>query len=571
MVTSNQLSLLNIISQTNMDRRRIWFVFRVFNFGRLVLVIILLGVFFLNSNVSIFGNTNPPLFLGTALTYVMAVIISIIGSYWRRPSLKVQAHLQTLVDLVALSLLIYASGGIVSNLSILLVTVIAAGGILLPLYSALASAALAFFILVGFWFYEALAVTSALNKPDGFGQILDYLQNQIDHLGRLGILGASFFITALLTYTLAERNRRSEELAYQRSKELLELAELNQAIVQHLQSGIIVVDRFARIKLMNDTAYRLLDYQESVRDSALSEVSTVLQQRLKQWLTSGLEDAKPFRSTEHSPDLIVHFNRLTGSPLGDLLLSLEDSAHVAQRLQEIKLAALGRMTAGIAHEIRNPLTSISHAAQLLHESETVSANDHRLAQIIHDNTKRANKIIAKMLDLSRRDRLRPKDLPVQAWLDNFRQEFLQGQGNKIVQLNINVQPKDLVVRFDPIHLQQVLWNLCSNACIHGTPSGQIPKISLTAGLNIDPDTAFIEVQDFGPGIAESETKKIFEPFFTTKTQGTGLGLYIAREICEANGAHLQYTRSPESGSCFRITLAKSAYQEEDSPWKLAMH
>lgn len=571
MVTSNQLSLLNIISQTNMDRRRIWFVFRVFNFGRLVLVTILLGVFFLNGHISIFGKTNPPLFLGTALTYVIAVLISIVGSYWRRPSLRVQAHLQTSVDLVALSFLIYASGGIVSNLSILLVTVIAAGGILLPLYSALAAAALAFFMLVGFWFYEALMVTSALSEPDGFGQVLNHLQTQIDHLGRLGILGASFFITALLTYTLAERNRRSEELAYQRSKELLELAELNQAIVQHLQSGIIVVDRFARIKLMNDTAYRLLNYQESVRDRSLSEVSTVLQQRLTQWLTSGLEEAKPFRPTEHSPDLIVHFNRLTGSPLGDLLLSLEDSAHVAQRLQEIKLAALGRMTAGIAHEIRNPLTSISHAAQLLQESETASANDHRLAQIIHDNTKRANTIIAKVLDLSRRDRLKPEDLPIKAWLDNFRQEFLHSQGDKIVQLTTNVQPENLIVRFDPIHLHQVLWNLCSNACIHGTPSGQIPKIRLAAGLNLVPETAFIEVQDFGPGIPKTETKKIFEPFFTTKTQGTGLGLYIAREICEANGAQLQYTCPPEGGSCFRIILAKSAHQEEESQWKLAMH
>jgi two-component system sensor histidine kinase PilS (NtrC family) len=134
-----------------------------------------------------------------------------------------------------------------------------------------------------------------------------------------------------------------------------------------------------------------------------------------------------------------------------------------------------------------------------------------------------------------------------------------------------VQPENLIVRFDPTHLHQVLWNLCSNACIHGTPSGQIPKINLTAGLSFSPETAFIEVQDFGPGISNTETKKIFEPFFTTKTQGTGLGLYIAREICEANGAQLQYTRPPEGGSCFRITLAKSAYQEEESQWKLAMH
>lgn len=554
-----------------MDRRRIWFVFRVFNFGRLILATLLLGVFFIDGHFPIFGKTHPSLFLGTSLVYIAAVLLTIVGSYWRRPSLKTQAHLQTLVDLVALSLLIYASGGVVSNLSILLVTAIAASGILLPLYSALAAAAFAFFMLLGFWFLEAFTVTSALADPTGLTAVLEYLQQHMDQLGRLGILGASFFIAALLTYTLAERNRRNEELAYRRSKELLELAELNQAIVQHLQSGIIVVDRFARVRLMNDTAYRLLNYDESAHDRELADVSATLQQRLTQWLNAGIEDPKPFRPTEHSADLIVHFNRLTGSPLGDILLSVEDSAQVAQRLQEIKLAALGRMIAGIAHEIRNPLTSISHAAQLLQESATASANDHRLGQIIHDNTKRANTIIAKVLDLSRRDRIRPEDLCLNAWLQDFRQEFLHNQGDKVVHIDVNVEPEDIKVRFDPIHLHQVLWNLCSNACIHGTPSGQTPQVRLTAGLNSSYSTPFIEVQDFGPGIDNSEARKIFEPFFTTKTQGTGLGLYIAKEICEANGAQIQYTRPSEGGSCFRITFAKLAHQEEESSWKLAMH
>ncbi|MDQ2695893.1 MAG: ATP-binding protein [Pseudomonadota bacterium] len=556
-----------------MDRRRNWYVFRVFNLYRLVLVALLLGIFSLDERARLFGADDPGLFLGTALVYIAIVLVSIALSYRRRPPLQVQAHSQTFIDLIALGLLIHASGGGASNLSILLVTAIAAGGILLPLYSALAAAGVAFAIMAAEWFYRAWTTFSLFAPPqeptaDRLRRFFDTFALTSDDMVRLGVFGASFAIAALLTYTLAERVRRSEALVRQRTQELLDVAELNQAIVQHLQSGIIVVDRFARIRLLNDTARDLLSCHEPAQSLPLSDVSPVLSQRLAAWLSSGLNNPKPFRQDEHLPDVTPSFTHLSGNQAYDTLIFLEDSAQAAQRLQQIKLAALGRLTASIAHEIRNPLASISHAAQLLEESATATPGDRRLGHIIHDNAKRANRIIANVLDLSRRDKAKPEDFALKPWLENFGREFLRGQGEQTPQLEIRVLPEDLTIRFDPTHFYQVLWNLCTNACQHGAYPGQTPRIRLSASLDQVRGRPVLEVVDFGPGIPEAEAKKIFEPFFTTQARGTGLGLYISREMCEANRAQLQYLRPPVGGSCFRITFAKPAKQ--DKQWMLAM-
>lgn len=296
---SLQSPFLNIVPGGPMDRRRIWHVFRAFNVSRLVMAVILLGIFLLDERSRLFGRDNPSLFLWTTLVYMGIVSLAILGTVRRRPSLRLQSHLQTLVDLVALSLLIQTSGGISSSLTILLVTAVAASGILLPLLSAMVAAAVAFFILLGYWLYSAMSVleANATAPPIDTGEIgvvfVNLLRAGADDLGRLGILGGSFFIATLLTYTLAERARRSEALVYQRSRELLDMAELNRAIVRYLQSGIVVVDRFARVRLVNDTARELLDYRAAMQGATLRDLSPQLSQSLTSWLVSG---APPNRS-----------------------------------------------------------------------------------------------------------------------------------------------------------------------------------------------------------------------------------------------------------------------------------
>lgn len=540
------------------DRRRLWQVFRATNIYRLVLATLLLTAFAMDEQSRLFGKQDPRLFLGAALAYLVLAMIAIAGSYWRRPQLLVQAHLQMLADLIVLTVLINASGGLSSSLNSLLIAAVGANGILLPLISALLTSALGFFLLTSSWLVDRWQYAEALaqmergpGKWDGFWV---ELSNATDDWVRLGVLGAVLFATAGLTHALAERARRSEALARQRTWELLEVAELNQGIIRHLQNGVVVVDAIGQIQLMNDTAHEWLGALDAVSGSALEQVSPLLARGLERWLREGGTEVFPFRPAEHRPELIPRFTRLSGRQSSNILILIEDSEQTAAQLQQIKLAALGRLTAGIAHEIRNPLTAISHAAQLLEESTNTSASDRRLAQIVHDNVKRANRIIGDVLDLARRDRVKPERLPLTPWLETFREEFLRGIDGPTPEWRQRVEQDELVVLFDSHQLRQVLWNLCANACQHGVQPGKSPRIELRAGQESSHGRPFLEVRDAGPGISPDSISHLFEPFFTTRAKGTGLGLYLARELCEANRAHLQYLPITGGGSCFRVTF-----------------
>ncbi|HPE74285.1 MAG TPA: histidine kinase dimerization/phospho-acceptor domain-containing protein, partial [Candidatus Competibacter sp.] len=481
------------------------------------------------------------------------------------PRLTVQAHLQMVVDLVTLTVMINASGGITSSLNSLLITAVAASSILLPLSSALLAAALGFMLLTASWLLDQWHTVQVLARaergPADWPNLWNRLNDANDDLVRLGVLGAALFIAAGLTYALAERARRGEALACQRTLELLEAAELSQGIIRHLQNGVVLVNPTGQVQLLNETAQEWLDCPQTVPGLPLEALSPPLARRLRDWLDDNLEHPA-FRPAEHRPELIPRFTRLSGRQATSVLILLEDSQQATERLQQLKLAALGRLTAGIAHEIRNPLAAIGHAAQLLQESTGPSPNDQRLAQIVHDNVKRANRIIGDVLDLARRDQLKPERLVLGAWLENFRQEFLRGQDWPTPEWRQSVEPAELAVMFDPHQLWQVLWNLCANACQHGSRVGETPQIELRAGLDDGRARPFLDVRDTGAGVAADNVAKLFEPFFTTRTKGTGLGLYLARELCEANRAQLQYRPPPEGGGCFRITFTAAHFVSE---------
>ena len=537
-------------------------MFRATNIYRLVLATLLLAAFAIDEQNRLFGKQDPRLFLGAASIYMAVAVIAIAGSFWRRPPLMVQAHLQLLADLAALTVMINASGGLTSSLNSLLIAAVAASGILLPLSSALLGAALGFFLLTGSWLVDRWQAAQALARAgrgaSDWTGLLNQIESATDDWVRLGILGAVLFIAAGLTHTLAERARRSEEMARQRTVELLEVAELNQGIIRHLQNGVVVVDAAGQIQLLNDTAQTLLDAPAATPGLSLDALSPPLAQRLADWRLSNSLESPAFRPAEHRPELIPRFTRLSGRQAANILILLEDSDQVAERLQQIKLAALGRLTAGIAHEIRNPLAAIGHAAQLLEEADDISAYSRRLAQIIYDNVKRANRIISDVLDLARRDRGKPERLALTPWLEAFSQEFLRGPEGSTPDWRHTVEPDDLAVSFDPHQLRQVLWNLCANACQHGVNPGATPRLELYAQLEPGRGRPMLEVRDAGPGVATEHISHLFEPFFTTRAKGTGLGLYLARELCEANRAHLQYLPNASGGSCFRITFAPAS-------------
>jgi two-component system sensor histidine kinase PilS (NtrC family) len=223
---------------------------------------------------------------------------------------------------------------------------------------------------------------------------------------------------------------------------------------------------------------------------------------------------------------------------------------VQAEAQQIKLAALGRLTANIAHEVRNPLSAISYATELMQE-EMGDARQQRLLQIVLDNTQRINQIVQDVMQLNRRDRAQAQVFELEAMLGTFVDEFDLAERLDPGLVAIKGMPGAEVL-FDRGHLRQVLWNLCLNALRYGR---KLPG-SLQLAIVEEGGHVILNVLDDGPGVPLEQQGKLFEPFFTTATEGTGLGLYIAKELCEANGARLEYHAGGGSGACFRITFGK---------------
>ena len=211
-------------------------------------------------------------------------------------------------------------------------------------------------------------------------------------------------------------------------------------------------------------------------------------------------------------------------------------AAASQQVQQLKLASLGRLTASIAHEIRNPLGAISHAGELLGESPALEPGDSRLIQIILDQSRRVNAIVENVLQLGRRGESAPESFLLVPWLERFIAEFCSTGGIAPADVALHAPNDAATVRFDTGHLHQILWNLCQNALRHAPTAGS-PKVEIAVERGADGAT-ILAVCDHGAGIAAEVRPHIFEPVFTTDPQSTGLGLYIPRETAEDKRAEL---------------------------------
>ena len=233
---------------------------------------------------------------------------------------------------------------------------------------------------------------------------------------------------------------------------------------------------------------------------------------------------------------------------GGAVVVLEDMQRVQAQAQQVKLAALGRLTANIAHEVRNPLSSISYAAELLQEGEQLEGQA-RLFNIILDNAFRLNSIVLDVLQVNRRDRVQKVAFNLAEQLPYFVDNLQHTEVFSAKIIEIEVAPM-CMVNFDRGHFDQILWNLCRNALRHC--QRQAGSVKLHAKCSDDGRTV-LEICNDGATIPLELVQRLFEPFFTTSVGGTGLGLYIARELCEANGSKLEY-RPKEGAACFRIVF-----------------
>ena len=519
-----------------------WRILITLNVFRLLVAAVLLGLFFTGGEPYIFGDQYPRLFATTATIYALFAIIFSTSLRQRWARAGVQAVIQILLDIAVVVVLMHTSGGIGSGLGGLLIVFVGAGSLVLPMqFPAILGAIATFAILGEHVFAQFTEATAAANYPAA------------------GLLSAIIFSMSLAAKPLSRRIQESEALARQRGVDLKNLSELNEYIVQHLRESIIVVDGNNQIRLNNGSAARLLGAEQLDRSRPLSDASEPLSDYLRRWRTDQALSSHPeftLITEGTNARITAHLAPLGkgGDRSGPILIFLEDASILKSRVQQSKLASLGRLSASIAHEIRNPVGAMSHAAQLLGEADSLGEDDKRLTDIIQTHSSRVSHIIDNVLQLSRRESGKPERLTLKPWLEEFGHEFTRTLELQEGELSIEDIPDEVEVRMDRSHLRQVLWNLCDNAVKYASETGGI-LVELHAGRLEGQGRPYLEVQDHGLGIDPATAEQIFEPFFTARSGGTGLGLYISRELCELNRATLLYLDRPGGGSIFRIVFA----------------
>ncbi|WP_058835508.1 sensor histidine kinase [Luteimonas abyssi] len=371
-------------------------------------------------------------------------------------------------------------------------------------------------------------------------------------LAEIVMFGVSFLAVAVLTNLLGERMRESHALAERRSEEAAGLAGLNELILRRMRTGVLIVDADDRVQLANEAAGAVLgEGPTSIEGALLPALAPELATRLATWRLDDRNDDTPLHC---GPDRIETQPRFTRLLPGrdSVLVFLDDASVVARRAESLTLSTMGRFSASLAHEIRNPLAAINYATQLLEEAE-LSDGDRRLLQIIHQQCQRTNGIVESVLGLARRERARPERIALQAFVRHFIEDFQLTLAPENGSLRQTGDAPPMEALFDPRHLHQILTVLAHNAIHHGRLPGEAARVAIAVELR-DGRPA-IEVSDRGPGIPDATAAQIGRPFFTTSEHGTGLGLYIAQELARANSAALDYVPVPGGGACFRLGMA----------------
>jgi two-component system sensor histidine kinase PilS (NtrC family) len=511
---------------------------RVYAWYRALLASLLLGMFFVGAVSSVLGRLHPGLYGYTVEIYTFTSFVTLGWLLFvRRAPTTIHIFVVCLIDILLLTMIMYCSGGIATGLGSLIFITVAASSIFLRGQIATLLAALACI---------AILVESVISGY--FSQI------DINPLA-VALLGLLLFVTSLLFQYLTRRILASQQVAAEQAAQAATLQKLNEMIVQRMYTGIAVLDSVGKILLYNEAAARLLylPVQFDARDNLYFSNKPVLQNVLQRWIDFPQQRPQSLQLEEGSPEIQLNFARMENSGNDLVLVFVEDTRHMSQRAQQLKLASLGHLTASIAHEVRNPLGAISHAAQLLGESEGLADADRRLAAIIQNHSLRVNRIIENVLQLSRRQAANPEKRDLCEWLTRFVQQHSQTHG-KPVKINLILPEAPMPVYIDFSQLEQILGNLCSNGLRYSEKATGEASITLQAYIHGGLAMPCLDVIDYGEGISDEDKKHIFEPFFTTDTKGTGLGLYIARELCLANQASLDYKRTLEGLSCFQISF-----------------
>ena len=511
-----------------------WTSIRLLNVYRLAIS----ATFFSQSFVSespLLNIVDIRLFSWASLAFVILSLVWMLAAWIERRGFQHQVSLQIYTDMIVIILLMHACGGISSGLGMLLIIPIAVTGLLAEQLLAMVFASLATLGLLAEYIYS-----------------ITNIDNYSGNSTQVGILGAILFATAIVTHKLMLRVKSTEQLVQQRDRDVALLSALNQEIIENMQAGVIVLTRNNQVRHINNAALEMLNITTSKVFSLKRDQPEILA-ALKMWRNSPARDT-PYLPSETGIDNIqVSFRRLQDQGNENILIFLNDVSSIKNSMQQAKLASLGHLTASIAHEIRNPLGAISHAAQLLSESNDLADTERRMTEIILQHSNRINHIIEDILKISRGSQTEKETITLDRWLLKFVEDYCLSNQTKAESLDLDLQLDNASIWFDAGHLNQIMINLCNNARIHGNSEKPI-HIRLFGGPN---RAVNLEIADEGPGIEQQNLDKIFEPFYTTSHQGSGLGLYIVDQLCEINDATIEFGRNSYSGSSFTIRFAVS--------------
>ena len=509
----------------------IWRSLTVFASYRLFLAAILVLVFQLQLPPGFLGEFDPHLYRIVSQSYLLIAIILLALTLKQWANFESQTKIQLVIDIIVITLLIHASGGLKTSLGSLLVVVVVAGGVLIPGRLAAFIAAVATLSILVETVYSQLASSGTTEYSDA------------------GVLGATFFATAILTQVLSKKMANSQRLAEERAADIVNLAMLNQHIISRMETGVLVVNAEGKIQLSNAAAQRLLGMQSTGSGLLLKQSVPVLGEQLWRWKQNM---SLPFPVVQAMPDLPEVSVNVIPLDSGETVLYIENTAAISQQAQQLKLASLGQLTASIAHEVRNPLGAISHAGELLAEVNHGSAETKKLTDIIQRHSERVNTIIETVLEMSRRKAVEPSVIVLASWLENLIDEFSEYRSLSTGDIVLTVQAPLAKVYIDANQLRQILWNILDNAWHYSIARDNETRVEVTLALKAN--EAILDIIDNGPGVSDTMIATLFEPFQSERQGGTGLGLYLAKELCQANRVRLHYVLDKMGRSCFRMHM-----------------
>ena len=534
-------------NRTNLYSRQIANVAVVYNIYRIVMPLVLLITYASSPDSTLLGATNSTLFVQVATGYAIFGVVITFLSTGGGIILNHQKILTStfIADILVISLLMYTSSGIASGLGLLMIVATASGSIMIRGRISIFLAAVATLAIFYCEIYLALA---------------QFIPNS--QFVQTGILGIIMFATSAYIQLLTDRIYRAAQLAEAQASSIIDLEKLNNEIIQRMRTGIVVLNADHHIVSMNSSAETTLGpllaenrtaQSHNDEQTSAEQLPDVISDQLVLWKLNPKRQPQPVTIPRSNKQVQMNFAFLNPEHDSDVLIFMEDNLQIVQRVRQMKLASLGRLTASIAHEVRNPLGAISHASQLLRESETIGKDDRRMLQIILDHCNRVNAIIEDVLDASRQDDASPKRINLQQWLAKFIDNY-SATHELCDGISLHIEPQETEVNIITGQLEQVLNNLFDNGLRYSHRQTGKATLTLEGGRtekhgDIQP---FLHVIDDGPGIDEEAEAQLFEPFHTTEEGGTGLGLYISKDLCEANQSQLVYGRTPAGKSCFSI-------------------